>query len=112
MSRGSRGTLFDVFILTGGGHLHRLNGPQRINDVPDHDLWRRGPSRNANKLDVMQPLRFYFATVGDQVGRNAGANTDFAQPIRIRADLFAPTTKITSASLVSSNRAVWRFCVA
>ena len=71
-----------MFILAGQGEdLHRLDGTQRINHVPNHDFGRRGSSRNANNLDVMQPFRFYFAAIGDQVGRNAGFNPDFAQPI-------------------------------
>src|SRR5690349_8908555 len=79
---------FDVFILAGQGEdLDRLDGPQRIDHVPNHDLWRRGTSRNANNLDVMQPLLLYFAAIGDQVAGNAGFNPNFAQPIRIRTIL-------------------------
>ena len=59
---------FDVFILAGQGEdLHRLDGPQRIDHVPNHDLRRRGTSRNANNLDVMQPLRLYFTAICYQV---------------------------------------------
>ena len=71
-----------MFILAGQGEdLHRLGGPQRIDHVPNHDFRRRGSSRNANNLDVMQPLPLYFAAIGDQVAGNAGFDPDFAQPI-------------------------------
>src|SRR6476469_3167016 len=79
---------FDVFILTGQGEdLDRLDGPQRIDQVPNHDLRRRGTSPNANNLDVMQPPPLYFTAICDQVAGNAGFDPNFAQPIRIRTIL-------------------------
>jgi hypothetical protein len=57
---------FNVFILAGKGEdLHRLNGAQCIDHVAYHNFGRRGARRNANNFDIMQPLRLYFAAIGD-----------------------------------------------
>ena len=62
---------------------------QRLNDVLNQHLRRRGTGSDADRTRVAHPIGVKFAAIGDQIARNARLGADLAQPIGVRAILGA-----------------------
>ena len=67
----------------------RTQPPQRLNDILDQHVRRRGARRNADRARVLDPVRVKLAAIRNQIARNPRFGPDFAQAIGIRAVLGA-----------------------